>query len=239
MGKMIKKQFGVQWKDWSHLILLILGIWILGVVLHYVIVRVDDTVTTYFSMGTLMAMIGAVFAAGIMGLIQIGFYFNMEISMGCTRKGYFISYYITALVFEIFYLGIIVLLNLAERVLEKHIYTGLKSEVDFLPYILKWGLLAAAAVCVISGFCGTLLLKYGKKAFWVLWCIWMFGCLVLPKIRRISEDAPNSFLGKIGNGTAELLKGIPVYAFAALTGAAILVGLGISWQNLRKQQVTS
>ncbi len=238
MWKTVKKQFWIQWRDWSWLTPMILGEWIFGLVLHYIMVRMDASITTYFPMGTTVAVIGAVISTGLMGVLQIGIYFNMEISMGCTRKEYFVSYYITSLVLEIFRMGMIILLNLAERRLQRLIYTNMESEVDFLPQILKWGFIVVIALCFLSGFCGTLLLRYGKKAFWVLWCVWMFGCLVLPRIPYIVEDAPNSFLGRIGKGAIELIRGTPDPMLMLLIGAVSIAGLGFSWLYLQKQQVT-
>lgn len=118
-------------------------------------------------------------------------------------------------------------------------YPELTCEVDFLPYLLKWGIPVIAALCILGIFCSILIMHFGKKAFWVLWVIWMFACVGLPQISEAAEEAPNSLLGRIGIGAAKLFMGIPVQVLiGTLTGICVLC-LILSWIYIRKQEVRS
>lgn len=239
MLEVLKKQFTVQWKDWMGMTLVPLGAWILGLGLHYMVVRLDSTVTSYFPAGTGMAVLAAGLCTVIMGIVQLGIYFNMEVSMGCTRLRFFVSYYVVSFVFSACYIGIILLLNIAERVLEKRLYPNLSCEIDFLPYLLKGGIPAAAAVCLVSGFCGVLILRYGRKAFWVLWAVWMICTIGLPRIHEAMEEAPNSLFGWIGNKIGFLFSGFTANEVIGIAAAVSLLSLAGAWLYLRKQQVMS
>ena len=49
------------------------------------------------------------------------------------------------------------------------------EQVDFLPL---WGLLLVAAGCALLGFAiGALLLRFGRRAGWTVWGLWMAVCL--------------------------------------------------------------
>ena len=234
----LKKQFIVQWKDWMGMILLPLGAWIVGLGLHYMIVRMDSEVTSYFPMGTLMAALAAGLCAVLMGIIQLGLYFNMEVSMGCTRLRFFVSYYVVCFVFHSLYIGVIILLNLAERVLDKQLYSNLSCEIDFLPYLLKGGIPAAVAVCLVSCFCGVLILRYGRRAFWVLWAIWMICTVGIPQIHSAAEEAPDSLFGWVGNKIGFLFSGFTLNVVIAIAAVVSILCFAGAWLYLRKQQVT-
>ncbi|MDO4337833.1 MAG: hypothetical protein Q4C91_07065 [Eubacteriales bacterium] len=239
MLEALKKQFSVQWKDWMMMSLLLPGVWALGAGLHYVLIRMDSEVTSYFPMGTLMAALTAGVCAAIMGILQLGFYFNMEISLGFTRAGFFLSYYAVSFVFSAFYTGILILLNLIERILEKYLYPDLSCEIDFLPYLLKGGIPAAAAVCLVSGFCGVLILRFGKKASWGIWALWMICCVGGPQIFNAAEAAPDSLFGWIGNKIGWMFSGFTVKEVIAAVAVLSVLSLAGAWGYLRKQQVTS
>lgn len=239
MLEALKKQFSVQWKDWLGMGLLLPGAWIIGTGLHYIIIKTDSDVTSYFPMGTLMAALVAGLCAVIMGVLQLGFSFNMEVSMGFTRAEFFLSYYVVSFVFSAFYTGILSLLNLAETVLEKHLYPDMSCEIDFLPYILKGGIPAAAVVCLISGFCGVLILRFGKKVSWGLWTLWMLCAIVFPQLHNAAETAPDSLFGWIGNKIGWMFSGFTVNEVIGIAAVLSIFSLVGAWMYLRNQQVTS
>lgn len=238
MLEALKKQFAVQWKDWMGVAVVIPCTWVGGLVMYFIITRLDSDVTGYFSMGTLIAIFCTVLCVGIMGTLQLGVYFNMEVSMGCTRRRFFLSHYVVSFVFCFFYLGLVILLNLAEKYIQEQLYPKLSCEIDFLPYLLKWGIPAIAATCLISGFCGALLLRYGRKAFWVLWAVWMICAVGIPQIHSATENAPNSLFGWIGKKIGWIFSGFTVNMFIGIMVVISILSLAGAWIHLRNQQVT-
>ena len=119
------------------------------------------------------------------------------------------------------------------------IYPDVEKEMELLPWLLKAGIAAALALATAGAFCGALVLRFGKKAFWGLWFLWMFGFLGVPAISDAVEEAPESFFGMLGQQASEIFRRMPVNAWLLLGAAAVLLCIGGSWLLLRKQQVTA
>lgn len=239
MWKVIKKQFAIQSMDWVRLALVIPGSTLFGMLLHYFMVRNDSEAEYYVAIGTLLACIMAVLLSAIMILGQFVVYFNTEVSMGCLRKHFLVSFYLVSFVFTLAYMAVIIVMNLIENALCRRMYPYLSSEIDFLPYILKWGVPVIAVLCIVGIFSSILLLRFGRKAFWILWVIWMFGCVGIPRVSEAMEDAPNSLMGRIGSAVTGYLRGIPLNIMIGTAAAVSVFCMIMSWIFIRKQQVSS
>lgn len=106
--------------------------------------------------------------------------FDLIVSMGCCRKDFIISQIITVYINMLFELGAIGFIYLIEKMLYRFVYSAYGSD-DITSYILKpkmiWMLFLLIPACRLL--LGGLILKYKKKAFWILWAIWMvcsLGC---------------------------------------------------------------
>lgn len=239
MRETIKKQFYVQWKDWIWFFGLVLGGYVIGMILHYVLTVTDSTATSYFPLGTIMGMAMAGVYLFVMVLVQIRIYFNLEVSMGCTRAGFLVSFYLVNAAGTLLGAGFLTVLEAAENALDGLLYPGLEREVDLLPYLLKWGVPAAVAVPMLAGFMGALLIRYGRKAFWVLWGLWMFGALVLPRILEAASEAPETLYGRVGGWIAREFGAVSTNVWIAAGAVGSLLCLAGSWMLIRKQQVVS
>ena len=91
---------------------------------------------------------------------------------------------------------------------------------------------------MIGGFSGSLVMRFGQKAFWAVWAVWMLLCIGTPRIIDAAKDAPQSLFGMIGKGVLQILNVLPVDGWIiAGTAASLLCCIG-SWLMLRRQQVT-
>lgn len=234
----IRKQFLIQWRDWLWMLLIIFGGALAGIALHYLIVLIDHETVSYFALGTVMACIVTVFLGGVMIVSQFIIYFNAEVSMGCTRSRFMVSVCVVDFLFMVLYAAAAVFVNCAENALDRILYPGMSCEINFLPYLLKWGIPAAAFLCILCIFIGILILRFGKKAFWVLWFLWMFGCVGIPQIMEAAEEAPNSLFGRIGITCAGIINNTSIHTMIILGVLVCALSLGITWQLIRKQQVT-
>ena len=239
MGMTIKKQFHILWREWVIVGAMILGGFVFGIGLHTLILRLDDTVESYFPMGSIMGIIMSAMYCAILIVVQIRQYFNMEISMGCTRKRFFVSYYAVCLAVDLIYPFILAALSAVENALNRAWYPHLTGEFDLVPYILKWGVPVAVGVTLVAGFCGVLMLRFGRTAFWILWAIWMILAIGIPQIHTAMEEAPSSLFGRVGSSAAALLGGLP--GSVRVGGLAVigLVCFAGTWGFVRRQQVVS
>lgn len=239
MAGTIRKQFRILWEEWIILVFMTLGGFLVGILLHAFIIHMDHTVTTYFPMGTVMGMIMAVMYILLLTMTQIRWYFNLEVSMGCTRARFFVSYYAVCLAVDVLGTLLLILLSTAENQLCKIWYPTLTSEFDFVPYLWKWGIFTAFLITAAGGFCGGLLIRFGRKAFWAIWAVWMVGCLGFPRVQTAMEEAPGSIFGRIGNSIAESFRAIPASILIAAAAVLIIACLAGSWAIIRRQEVTS
>lgn len=238
MIQAVKKQFQVQMADWIWMIVVIVGANIFGQVIHGIMIRTDKTPETCFALGTVMSLMMVLIFLLITTFSQLTTYFNVEISMGCTRWHFFISYYIFCAIFGVASVFICMGLNLLENKILEILYPTLPNEIYFMPYLVKYGIVAAALIPMVSIFCGTLMMRYGRKVFWVIWAIYMFAVLGVPSILEHAEEAPNTLYGRIGTVVIGIFGKIPVSVWICLGGIVVVVSFVGSWMLLRKQQVT-
>ena len=208
MRDTFKKQFQILWDGGILMLLFTVILYVFGLLLFSGIAYFDTDLTSCFPMGTLLACIMAAMYTAI-SLVGIGGIFNLEISMGCTRYRFFVSYYLVHFVFCIADLCLILLLCRAELVWLALRYPSLPNEIDFFSYLLRWGIPTAAAVILTGGFCGALIMRYGKRAGWTLWVLWMIGCVGIPQIHEAMEDDPGSLLARIGISFQDIIRNIP------------------------------
>lgn len=238
MLQLIRKQLRAQGTDviWGPVIMLAAGI--VGMSIMFAMIKFDIADGEWFCLGTMLGGIVAAFYGFIWISAGIGFYFNMEVAMGCSRKEFFFSYYLTGFVMNGVYAIIMAIMCIIENALGRMLYPGMENDIDLLSYIIRGGIPVVVVLTVTGGFCGTLVLRYGKKAFWVLWAIWMVLCLGGPRISDAVSDAPDSVFGKIGTAVEVLLESVSVNIWI-LFGAAIVAACGVAdFLMLRRQQVT-
>lgn len=238
MFQTIKKQFRLQWTTWAVGWGFTLAAAAVGCILLQVIMRSDPEVESYLALGTVMGLIGGGVYTIFVACASTGNDFNMQISVGCTRKRYFVSHLLANLAGCLTQVILLIGINLAEKALYARIWPWRADEMSFLPYMFRYGALAAIAAALIAEFCGALLLRFGRKAFWVLWALWMFGCIVIPRIAEAADEAPDSVFGRIGTGAGRILESVPVGIWPLLLTAVCVFCLAGSYQILRRQQVT-
>lgn len=238
MLRAVKRQFLVQWEDWILMGVLALAGTLFGGIMAYVLRGTEGGIDSFFPLGVLMGIILTVFYSALSIMTGVGNYFNMEISMGCTRKEFFISYFMVSFIWNVVGVVWLSLLCIAESSLARLAAPGVKQEVDFLPYLWEGGIPAALAIPMIAGFLGALVMRFGKKAFWIMWAVWMILVLGGPRVADAMEEAPDSLYGNIGTALASMVKAVPGNAWIILGTTVSLACFAGTYILLRKQSVT-
>ena len=179
----------------------------------------------YIPLGTIMAL-------GLCGLcilftqiFQIKLIFDLEISMGSTRKTFFLSYLLVQALYNAGNYILLVLLVLLEKkarpfLTAKDIAVGKKAELIW-SWTIRYGFPALLVFTIVSILFGTLWMYFGRVAGVILWSLWMALCLGGPNIADAVTDAPNSILGRIGLGIAGIVSFFSG-AIGIITGIIIL-----------------
>lgn len=235
MLQMIRKQIRVIWRDCLWTFLAVLIGWCVGFGLLALLMTEDGS--SYLTMGTLIGVFMAVMLGLVGDWIGMGLYFNTQVSLGCTRKEFFWSYSIVKCLMNFVCLGILLLLGALEDSLCRAIYQ-VGREVDLLYWILRAGPWAALAVPGIGMLCGALVMRFGKKAQWVTWGVWMFGCLAVPRIIGEGRENTPTVFGAVGRFCARIFGRVPSGVWLLAAAAAILLCYRAVWELLKKQQVT-
>lgn len=113
----------------------------------------------------------------------------------------------------------------------------MEEEFDLTGVLLQLGIPVCFGLPALGTFCGALLLRYKRKAFWALWVLWMLGVLGIPNLMAAADNAAQSTAGKVGlvlRSVAQLIFG---REFPVLAVVAAILLLTASWLLLRHRQV--
>ena len=236
MTDIIKKQFLSKYQDTGLMFLMSLGGFIFGKLLLTAILFFDRSTNTYFPLAATISGVMILIYAGLNGVAFLCYYFRFQIPMGITRKQFLVSYYIVS--FAEIAIGFLITLFLCwvDNKTNAYLYPAFSSEADILPWILKYGMPLAAGIMLAGILAGTIILKFGRKAGWTLWAIWMIGCFTLP---RLMDAAPHSLAYKVRTAIQHFIQLFPSFIWVGAAAAAMILCVIISWLLLRKQQVNS
>ena len=175
--------------------------------------------------------LGTIMALGLCGLcilfsqiFQTKLLFALEISMGSTRRIFFLSYLLVQALYNAGNYILLVLLILLEKktrpfLVAQNVAAGKKAELIW-SWTIRYGFPALLVFTIVSILFGTLWMYFGKVVGVILWTLWMAFCLGGPNIADAITDAPNSILGKVGLGIAGMIS-----FFSGATG--MIVGIVI------------
>ena len=229
--------FLIQCKIRKTELLQYLGIMLGGFVLGFVILLIivnqsgeNESATA----GTMIAVILLLFVHFFSTIISFVGEFNTAVSMGATRKNFVISYAIFNMIeITVLETGLFILGNLEKTVINQ-LFPGIRFEIDMTEFF-AWKYMAGGVIefTILEIFFAAVLLRFGMKAFWVLWAIWMLGALLPGNISH-NEKLSKEFT-KIGLMLGGKITSTGIFVCVAFVLFVIAV---IGWRILRKQQVT-
>jgi len=225
---------------YQMLVIMLIGE-IFGIVLIKIIVSVDSTIEGYAVLGTFVAMFLGIIVTLISAVFSYGAKFNLAVSMGCTRKEFFLSYWGGSLLFVAIEIAAVLVFGILETGLGKIMYANslLFEEVNFLTYLMDYRVIAGLLLMVpaVGIFVGALTLKFQTKAIWAMWVVWMVACLGGAKVHDIISENPDSILADVAGSVFHFFKTVtgPVLILLFLAVCAIM--FAISAILLHKQEV--
>ena len=209
------------------------GGYVFGIIVM-MIIRANTVEKECVTLGMLIGMIILVFMHFFGITFSFVGEFNMALSMGATRKSFVGSYALFNMV-ELAGLELLLfVLGKIELALISVIYPQCEIILDVTQYF-QWKYLLAVIVgmTVVELFLGAVILRFGMKAFWVVWAIWMFLTLVPAKLSENEVIAAK--MHQLGEQIG--LENIVQYLFAAGVVAAVIMAV-LGWNFLKKQRVT-
>lgn len=210
------------------------GSYVFGIIVMMIIRANTMEENECVTLGMLIAMIVLVFIHFFGITFSFVGEFNMALSMGATRKSFVGSYALFNMV-ELAGLELLLfVLGKIELALISVIYPQCEIILDVTQYF-QWKYLLAVIVgmTVVELFLGAVILRFGMKAFWVVWAIWMFLTLVPAKLSE--NEVMAAKMHQLGEQIG--LENIVQYLFAAGVVAAVIMAV-LGWNFLKKQRVT-
>lgn len=202
---------------------------------------VRDNEYTVAVVGTLMSFILFFAVYVFWGMSELNTNFNKFIGFGMTRKKFFLQELVSSYVFiGISMLAIFVLYFIELTILKIPFYRQFVYEELFSSKVLMIVLLCVV-ICapILRMFLGSLLLKYGNsKGFWIIWALWMVGCMAPGYIQDvILREGPPNGMEEMLLRMVMTVRGVPKAVWIVIGLAVLAVFLIISWQMIRKKAV--
>lgn len=238
MRSIMRKQFAVQYRDWCAQLAFMAGAWAVGILAHGIVHAAVKNLDVTAEAGTIAAVIAGGILLFCVTMNQTVSYFNLEITLGLTRKQFLISYYAVCAAGSAAAGGFLCLLYAAERALNRFFYPGCSDALPGFGSELRWSVPLYLLVLLCAVFLGALRLRFGKRMQIPIWVTWMVCWIVGPKILTAVEEQPHSVFGRIGRALLQALAWFPARAWAVLLAALVILLAAVTCLILRRQQVT-
>lgn len=235
---MILKMFSQRRDEFFLMLVCIFIGFVIGVALLAVIISMDGEQGETFLVGTLIMLVMLGFVETMVGTAGIKTHFNLTVGMGITRKKFLSSYLVISLLIYIAGIFCSYVMSFAEKGIisvfyPDYEYNNIIEKFLYSPYILIIAVLLTAVQFCVAGFG----MKYGNKAYWIAYALFMVLCLLASRTDTILEADSNTILAGIFRGGAGLFTKLGPWNMLILLLAGILLfAAGI--HILRKQQVT-
>lgn len=239
MGKQIKNAWLQRKNELIVYLAVTVGMAVLVTLGVFIIVKGFDTFgdMTYALFGAFLGFIMFLMVSLVSGVLGYSQQFSMAVSMGQTRREFFLCNLCAEYVYTFIILLIITGMALLERGIAAICYTEMTCEVDATAFLLNGILLFIVFLLLppVKLLLGYVYLRYQMKAFWVFYAIFMLPSvlaalardLYMQIINAIAKMA-NAFISMAGNGNIVIL---------SLTVLAALLCGGGAWLLGRKQEV--
>lgn len=242
MGKRIKeiKNTWCFLSEELFIQMICVAVGILGCLLMLFIEKVgmaNEEKQTWFLLGTVLAFTCCVMLGTITGMINYGTSFNMMVTMGRTRKEFYVANFVSSIVNNLLGMAAILLFAALERGFGMLVYQEAEYEaIEGFLFDFRVIIAYVLGMAVLRMVLGALFLRFGNKLMWVIWGICILVGIMAKGISRAveSKNAVMLWLQEAGKGFLHLEKVLQVFIMLAVS-AVLVVG---AWLLTRKRAVT-
>lgn len=230
----------------TELVAFIFGVGVMALVAY---LASADPVSRVFRLGTVCAIGAVCFMQVMFGIFGLSQLFNNQVAFGMTRKKFICYDVIVSLIQSLDAMLFAVVLYFLEGGILKVLFKAY-PETDILEGILEIKLspgmlvpvvlLVMVCLTALKELLGSLVMRFGNKAFWVIWAIWMLACLLPGRISQ--SEKGGAFANLFANffeGLWERLARIPASGWGAAGVVFAIAAFAVSWIIVRKQAVAA
>ena len=212
-------------------------VYIIGVIVTVLIVvvsvREGEEPVTWATVGSMFALFVMAFFGLMGGMSSYSGEFRMHLCLGGTRRGFLVSCFSRQAAGMAICYALVWIFYAGEQALYGTLFPGATCEVSVLPVLKAWYCLPLLGfVALVGMFTGVLRARFGSVGMAFFWVIWMFCCLVLPRMAHTGSDAP---LDRLAAAMLGVFLAVPGSVWAAVL-AALSAGMaaGVCYWGMKQ-----
>ena len=192
----------------------------------------------YACMGTLFVLMGMLVGVFARGNLGGNTRFSLAVAMGQTRRSYFLFDSCVTFLTGVIGLTVTWLVYQLENRLYAALYPGFVNDMplDGL-FRLKYILLVVVGLVVLELLFTALTLRFGPNTFRVIWLVFCFSFMIIPRTIAAYLEGSSSLFARIG-GVLVWVSGIlPVKVWIAVGCVLLLILLALAANVFRRAEV--
>lgn len=237
---MLVKTMKMRWDELAVYAVLDIGAFLFGTILLGILTWIGkgDPEYTVFRVGTAAALVTFCFSSILFGMFGMEAYFSWHVGFGKTRKSFFLCDMAVEFCFNMINLIVIWILYFIEGGILEYFYAAFPEE-RFMSGMFRFWMfpLGAFGLMIIKELTGSLMMRFGSKAFWLIWVFWMAVCLLPGRIREWLKMNESGMLERAVREMEAWFAGMTEEVWAVLGVLFAAAALTLSWIFIRKHAV--
>lgn len=199
MLKAIKSEIRLSGKSTLFGGIFTLGMYIFGLVMLVIILKLEpEEETTFFPMGSLMAILGGVLGQVLFDGAYFGTGFCLAAAMGRRRLPQIAAHALVALARMAVLTGVVYLLMCLDALLARSVYASREVEFDLRTFVSPGIVLAyIVAPVIISLLVSAVKVRFGARGWTVMYIIVFFGGMLAPRFVDLAIESPEHPLSRV------------------------------------------
>lgn len=235
---MLIKVFRARIKELKMFLIMDAIVWAVGIGLLALVLTTDDEPTS-FEIGTLLITMVTVLFTVFLGAVGFKEEFNKAVGMGVARRQFVPAYFATSIIFICIQYGIACLSHIFEVWEINTFWSSYEKETGVEAFMFsKYVIIIIVAAALIQLLGGSCMLRFGKKAYFVLAMGWMIFCLAPGQIGKAIERNNDGIVSRMINSVGDFVDRYADSWMIVLGVTFMLICAGLTYLIIRKQQVT-
>lgn len=228
MWKSIKREISVNRDSLWQSELILVGTCLVGEIAAYCILRFLGGEPEFIPMGIILTTVAAVVCAVMFPAYYFSCGYEQALTLGCTRGRFLVGELALSLLHILLLLATAGLAVLADLSFYRVLYPQVYARIDWEEFQIDISFFVAIAVVAAMLLCfglffGAILQRWGKRAFWGIWGVFMaFSYLSGPIIHLLERNSEDSLLGRILGSIGRTLAFLPGTVYLCLGAASVL-----------------
>lgn len=235
-----KNEFRLSGKSAIFCGVFTLGMYIFGYILMKIVFALDSSEdTTFFPMGSLMAVVGAVMGQMLYDGASFSTNYSLAVAMSQRRLPQIFAHFLVSLLRMAVVAAVVYLLMMLDELVARSVYAGRDMELDLRALVSPGSLAAFIIVPVVFALLvSAVKVRFGARGWTVMYFVIIFGGMLIPRLVEMTIERPEHPLSKVLRAVFVPVIEVMTPALGiALAVAAVIIILLISIRLYMRAQV--